>query len=390
MPVNFQEIQSQVHDFGDKAAKRQTRLGNLRQHMHALLKEFAGQQDVLREKVRRALIYNPGLRCAVPTQEILNASFPTPELPPDVTILAADGSQITPSRHDQVEFCVINVGVMRAHLGAGVSPSSLIKSRLLEVEELFTSEGLITEAKVALMRDLSERQVLVDLAQAEPAPVITMTDGPLELYFERRETEDYRNLLNHYLEVLARLARVGASTAGYVDKPEGELVGRLLEVASLPDEELRQAGKKRPFQGVIDESLFQEILKEPGERSALFSIQSLSAQKFRGELSLHFFYLNVGRPGHPHLARVEVPAWVAQDRKLLDTLHSALVAQSQILSLRPYPYILHRAHEVAVVTMMEKEQVEQMIVAEYLRRGMDPGEKSNKQSLKDLPGRKGH
>ena len=278
---------------------------------------------------------------------------------------------------------------MRAQLGAGVPPSSLIKSRLLEVEELYTSEGLITEAKVALLRDLSERQALVDLAQNEPAPVITLTDGPLELYFERRETEDYQDLLQNYLEVLARLARVGASTAGYVDKPEGELVGRLLEVADLPDEELRQAGKKRPFQGVIDESLFRLILEEPGERSALFAIQSLSAQKFRGELSLHFFYLNVGRPGHPWLARVEVPAWVAQNKKLLDALHSALVAQSQILSLRPYPYILLRAHETALVTMLEKEQVEQMIVAEYSRRGMHLGEKSHKQVGKDAVG-KGH
>ncbi len=218
---------------------------------------------------------------------------------------------------------------------------------------------------------------------------MTLTDGPLELYFERRETENYRDMLQNYLEVLARLARAGASTAGYVDKPEGELVGRLLEIARLPEEELRQAGKKRPFQGVIDENLFLQILKEPGERSALFAIQSLSAQKFRGELSLHFFYLNVGRPGHPWLARVEVPAWVAQDRKLLDTLHSTLVAQSEVLSLRPYPYILLRAHEAAVVSMMEKEQVEQMIVAEYARRGMDLGEKSHKQVGKDAVG-KGH
>ena len=56
MPVNFQEIQSQVHDFGDKAAKRQEYLGNLRQHMLALIEKFACQQDVLRDKVRRALI----------------------------------------------------------------------------------------------------------------------------------------------------------------------------------------------------------------------------------------------------------------------------------------------------------------------------------------------
>ena len=113
-----------------------------------------------------------------------------------------------------------------------------------------------------------------------------------------------------------------------------------------------------PLRGVIDRQLFRDLLG-PGERSAVFAIQSRSGQHYLGDLALHFFYLNVGRPGKPWLARVEIPAWVAKDNEQLDNLQAVLMQQCQILGSRPFPYLIHRAHEVAVVSLDEKEQVEQ-------------------------------
>jgi hypothetical protein len=101
-------------------------------------------------------------------------------------------------------------------------------------------------------------------------------------------------------------------------------------------------------------------------------------------LGLHFFYLNVGREGHPWLARVEIPAWVAQNPAMLDPLQAVLFHQCQLMGSRPYPYLLHRAHETAVVTMEEKSQVTQMIAQELRRRGVEVGEQSYKQSAKGL------
>jgi hypothetical protein len=54
---------------------------------------------------------------------------------------------------------------------------------------------------------------------------------------------------------------------------------------------------------------------------------------------------------------------------------------------KPYPYLLHRAHEVAVVKLEEKQQVEQMLVMELRRNEEEVGDGSNKQSAKDLPGK---
>jgi hypothetical protein len=57
------------------------------------------------------------------------------------------------------------------------------------------------------------------------------------------------------------------------------------------------------------------------------------------------------------------------------------------MGARPYPYILHRAHEIAVVKFEEKQQVEQMLELELRRAGGELGSPSNKQSAKDLPGK---
>ncbi|MGB8252894.1 MAG: hypothetical protein WCF08_06735, partial [Anaerolineaceae bacterium] len=54
---------------------------------------------------------------------------------------------------------------------------------------------------------------------------------------------------------------------------------------------------------------------------------------------------------------------------------------------RPYPYILHRAHEIAMVSYEETLELDTMIAIELKRRGIDTGSISNKQSAKDLPGR---
>jgi hypothetical protein len=388
MPVDFQDIQRQVRQWGESAPRLALEQMRQRDEAGRCLEELGAQPERLAETVERAAALNPGLRCAAPTGEPPDAAHPLPASAPACTVLAADGSQINPDRHARVEYCVINVGAFAIFPDRSRPARELRSSRLLTPDELYTVNGMVTEEFVALTRDLSERSFLAELAEQSPRPLITLTDGPLELFWERetRGIDDFRKLFEQYLDVLRRLAEIGVITAGYVDKPGSDLVVRLLELANLAD--LRDAGtpSARPWMGVRDASLFRERLG-PGERSALFAIRSPAAQSFSGPLALHFFYLNVGYVGRPWLARVEVPAWVAGDEQAVDLLHAALVTQSRILGTRPYPYALHRAHEVAVVSLAEKEQLEGMLVAELQRRGVPVGEKSYKQTAKDGHGR---
>jgi hypothetical protein len=128
-------------------------------------------------------------------------------------------------------------------------------------------------------------------------------------------------------------------------------------------------------------------LLKPGERSAVFAFQSKSEKYYKGVLALHFFYLNAGTEGRPWPVRVEIPQWVAADAEKLGLLHAILVSQCRMMGEKPYPYLLHRSHEIAVVSHEERQQVEQMLDLELRRNGGETDDGSYKQSAKDLPGK---
>ncbi len=384
MPVNFREIQSQVRQMGQQAPGLEKKLKEQREKAFELFRDNANRLDELKKKVELAAHANPYLRCAVPVDEALTFAHPIPPSPPGLTILAADGSQINPDRHDSAEFSVINVGAIR--MQPGVVPEEITRSLLLYGDSLRTVAGrVLTEEIVALRRDLNERRLLADLAEAEALPVVAVTDGPLELFRQQGEDPDLEKAFQDYQAVLHRLAAKKVATAGYVDKPSANLVVRLLEIADTAEEELAHLERNGPLSRVSDRSLFQDILA-PGERSAVFAIQSSSKRDFSGKLGLHFFYLNVGRADHPWLVRVEIPRWVAEDCSLLDPLHATLARQCSTMGSHAYPYVLHRAHEVALVTLEEKRQILDMIAVELYRQGVEVGAKSQKQAVKDISG----
>jgi hypothetical protein len=384
MPVNYQQALQQIREMGQQAILQEERLKELREQADRLFVKYNCELDTLQQLVERAADANPNLRCAAPLDECLSVTMPEPPIEGSYTLLAADGSQINPDRHAQVEFGAINVGAICMKPGQGEAAQETVQSQMMFHDHLFTASGdFLTDDIVALKRDLAERQVLANLARSAPPPVVALTDGPLELYREPKGMAEFKDELARYQDVLEDLANLEVAAAGFVDRPRSDLVIRLLELILLEQRgQLKKAGQERPLRGVYDQDLFWSLLK-PGDRSAVFSIHSGSAQSFTGRLALHFFYLNVGRPGHSNLSRVEIPAWVADNDSLTNLLQACLLSQARHLGARPYPYILHRAHEVAVISYDEREQLENMIVAELHRQGLDVGERSNKQIAKD-------
>jgi hypothetical protein len=84
---------------------------------------------------------------------------------------------------------------------------------------------------------------------------------------------------------------------------------------------------------------------------------------------VRFFYLNVVQEGiEPVIARVEVPAWVAQDAAKVSLIHSAIVAQAQITG--DYPYALARADELAYISSRERAAFEEMVITALLSAGV--------------------
>ena len=293
MPINFQQIRSAIQKFGQEAPA-QAKLRE--QHLETALSLFrqSGQEsESFQERIQLALIANPDLRCALPTSEPLDFTHTATPATEPIILLAADGSQIIPDQHLAVQFGVINVGVMRMQTGS--TPRESIESDLLYAQDIFTEQGfLVGEELIALRRDHKERSHLLQEALQEDQTVLTLTDGPLELFREGRETAEYQNLLADYLNILAEMAQQAVLTAGYVDKPRSDLLIRTLELTLLPEDRLSEAGRVRQLPGITDADLFSRVL-QPQQRSAIFRLNSSSPRRFHGELAIHFFYLNIGR-----------------------------------------------------------------------------------------------
>ena len=381
MALNFQQVFDRIRAIGSGARARRENLEKLRQQASSLLDSWADKTLELRDKLERARQVDPYLRCAIPLDEPLNFhAAPEPVSTASVTLIAADGSQIVPDRHAALLFGLINVGAIVLSGQAGQAPQVLTDSQLSFDDEVVNW----TDGLVALQRDLAERKKLLAISKEYSPPLVTLTDGPLQLWEARESNEvlGYEKALGEYLSVLSQLQERRAITAGYVDKPSSNLLVRLLEVAITTENELANLHELHPLPGVSDLWLFDQLL-QPGERSAVFALQARSKAVYQGSLALHFFYINVGRAGHPKSARIEIPAWVARNKAEIDLLHTTLLEQCAILGARPYPYILHRAHEAAVVTFQEKQQIEQLLEIELRKSGGELGEISGKQATKD-------
>jgi hypothetical protein len=393
MALNFQQVLDKIRAIGAGALARQESLDVSREKARRLLEAWADKATELRDKVERARHADSNLRCALPLDERLDASTPEPAPRPDegqnpVTLLAADGSQILPDRHARVQYSLVNVGAIAMQPGSGQPPEIFTDSSLLFADELYTETGMLTGEAIEQRRDIAERRRLLELAPDFPAPVLALTDGPVELWGAKNGSEgDYRKNLEIHKSVLSQLQAKNVAVAGYVDKPGADLVVRTLEIAQFStDDEYKNTRKQHNLRGVTDRWLYGYL--PGGHRSAVFGLQSSSRLHYTGDLALHFFYLNVGDTKHPSLVRVEFPKWVADDPDKLNLLHAALLQQCRVMGVRPYPYILHRAHEIAVVKFEEKKQVEAMLEMELRRSGGEVEEGSNKQSAKDLPGRR--
>ncbi len=388
MPINYQQIQAQTDQFCDRVLRYRQALNRAAIVLMDALTRYGTHPTELQQLIENDSKTNKSLRCAIPYQENISTAYKLPVAYEPILLIAADGSQINPNRHRQVDFGLINVATICIQPGRDSPPQIESESKLLDDFDQQNGQARLTEDLISLERDILERISLLNQARKYPTPLITITDGPLEIFRETGEAAWFEKKLADYIQILGECRSASIVTTGYVDKPHSDLVNHMLRLAL---EKLPVSGSTLPTEienvRVPDACLFSELLSDPGDRSAIFAIQSQWARHFKDDLRLCFFYLNVGRPKKPSLARVELPAWCAEKPQMLDTLHAEIFRQCQIMGTRPYPYILHRAHELAVVTFEESAQLEKILAGELQARGVDAGVKSNKQSAKDLPGR---
>jgi hypothetical protein len=340
------------------------------------LQEHAGRIEELAGPARE-------LGTAIPIDEPLDAHTPAPAMPERFTVVGADGSAIPPDRHSSAMYYLINTASLTYRHGSGQQPiAASFPDLRFSPDDLYEGRLVVQGNLLDIRRDTAELSRLADAIKAEPqdAPLIALTDGTLLLWVLEDLPQDQRQKkVQDYVAHLSRLQAAGAVIGGFISRPRYADVLRLVWAAHLGKDASRDVIEKQT-RGLADRSLLDFLA--PGERSACF-ISPSPVNLDYAEHRIGFFYLNVGNENQMEIARVEAPGWVCGNPELLNRLHGALVAQCRLVT--PYPYVLARAHELAVITTDERRQFEVFVESALLRRGIQ-GQPSQKAFLKSLTG----
>ncbi|HEX3037018.1 MAG TPA: DNA double-strand break repair nuclease NurA [Thermodesulfobacteriota bacterium] len=287
-----------------------------------------------------------------------------PTRPLNYTVLASDGSQVFPDRHEALPCYLINIGSVVIHYGTGGKAYLNSYPRFFyNNEDRFTTwDGKKIPADSTVIsekRNLMEFEEILKLVEGcrDRENVIAVSDGTLILWRLEGTPNDFRNeVLTPFIQIMDKLKDMRVPIAGYTSFPGSTDVINALRVGLCPERisycsECPYAYLPEipcaPIEGLTDRILFSRILK-PGERSSVFG-NSSKILDFYGDHRIYFFYLNIGE----EIARVEIPKWVAEDGGLLNLVHTLIFDQAK--KGGGYPVSLIEAHEQAVVKAKDRD-----------------------------------
>jgi hypothetical protein len=396
LSLEFNKIVDQVYKLGVMVEQLDF---DLTERLHLAQDRFFAADDLDRVRERVLLTRQPdvsGYRGAAPLDppyhEVICNTYPPPSVPPSATLIAADGSQIYPDEQAPVHYYLLNVGLFVYHHGTDRLPEQYTLPELFyHKTHVHDQNGrVITNRTVDARRTVAEMQNLGKLAwelKGEARPLVTLYDNRL-LFGAGSDVTDADTIMREYRSAMIHLHDARALLAGYVDNPRSRLVILLLHLLSLTDDEVRHTdlSSAGDMEGLDDAKLFASILY-PGERSAIMvqnSPQNFSYRQMGENYEIAFFYVKVSSGTRTMIARVDIPMWVARDKRAVDDLHALILAQSEMQGRNPYPYALTRADELAHVSGKDKNKLDELIHIELRKKGIDPTRFSAKDFGKEL------
>ncbi|HID50488.1 MAG TPA: DNA double-strand break repair nuclease NurA [Anaerolineae bacterium] len=399
MTLEYERILPKVKDLVATAVNRQRQLDSRQKEIAQKLTDYATDRDAIARAIQTAQEKTGGkLYAAEPhpayAHEPLNAGVTAVNLPETAVIIGGDGSQVLPDRHAPYLYYLINIGVIVYYHGRNRAPDVFTRP-ILEYPGLDwqADEGKFTSANVAIQRDLAEIGVLAATACEQAAqtddPVLALLDQRL-LYWPiggdngRSDQKTVYEWIKAMRQVEAcHRERGTAYLTGYTSEPGTGAVVNMLRSLNIgrvdteTGEIFNPEVLKKRSTGLVDASLFAAVL-QPDERSTVFVNISENNKTFQAQgQEVCFFYLHPG--DGKHIARVDIPRWVADDPAVVDQIHALIVDQCKMA----YPYVLTRADEIAVILSQDRDYLEKMIAV-----GMGPEfalrRSSPKQSGKDV------
>lgn len=346
--------------------------------------ELVVQQQTWRDRL--------GFTAAEPIEPI-DACINLTTAPATHTVFATDGSQIAPSHHEIAYCYLINVGRVVLHYGQNRHP---LLDSLPEVfyrpEDLYASRqwGIRTEEWMGYRRTVSEAEALAELGArlklersdrtgdptrsplSSPPPTLAMVDGSLIYWFlEQLPGEARDRILLPILDAWSQLKAFRVPLVGYLSAARSGEALNFLRFQTCPYlspdcmTHCPGATENAPCQvfNPLKDTALWSLLLEPGQRSPLWR-SSAKILELYGDQAVYFCYVHVGS----EVARVEFPAWVAEDAELLATALSLTLTQVQ--KGYGYPVALAEAHNQAVVRGGDRARFFALLEQQMIKAGL--------------------
>lgn len=262
-------------------------------------------------------------------------------------VISVDGSQIYPDRHAFLSCFLINTGSV-------VLPYNIVGRRVELFSEPTVFAGLDEDGTVfttdtvnckrqelELLAGLNLAHSVTQLLDNSTRPVVLFDGSLIFWHLSSKETDVRDRFLSSYLGLLNRMASETILTAWYISLPKSK---ELMSLVRLYLSDFRPENKKlyESVDQAIDSTIMNAFLPEHN-RTIVFENRSAITVFYPANLRPFFFYLNTG----VEIGRVEIPAWIASDDLLVNSIASIVL--DQCAKGGGYPVALAEAHEQAVI-----------------------------------------
>jgi len=389
--LDLQKLMGQMQGMSEQLQKEAQQLtGKLDRAETIFHQATANQANLCKhsEILRDRFIFN----CAEPVEPLGQIQSISPITTPHI-VLATDGSQIAPSRHEIAYCYLINIGRVAIYYNSGIYPLlDNVPEVFYKTEDLYKARqwGIQTEQWMTLKRTVAENVALANLAIATigsypHSPMLAFSDGAL-VHWELDEIPaDARSqLLPDILAAWDDLKSQRIPLAGYISAPRAAEATNFLRLQICPFEQpdCHTHCSTKPLdsapcsqiQPLRDGTLWSRLLKV-GECSPLWKSQARILQEY-GEHQIYFCYLHVGT----EISRIEMPAWTALDPEMRSQALQIIFAQVQ--KGYGYPVVLAEAHNQAVVTGSDRRRFFAILEQQMVKSGLRNITTSYKESRK--------